>query len=630
MKKFSVFLAVVITICLIVPLPIRSEGMTADDLYKLIKDLENQGKFPLPVPTETVMVGTFNPTTGRFEGNVTRIIETDLGPVTDVWPSGRIPPNPTPQREGNYIVERSYYKQGNRAKMRERRYFAPVVNSPFTRLQFNAVGPVDLTVEVRAGSLYKSQSGRGSVAIDVQDAISITWTAKSGQRTFSDFLIIHRPQVPVIGAGAFTIPVLPVAVIYEPPPDQQKKSHAMYSTTKYIGTTTEVSFGTEKASTRPVKPQRFVSTAQMVDALKSASKLLQTTADAAKIGGFASKIPYISETVMALNLIANALGKVESAETKGYASASGTSLTLMYSEKVTYDTGPNDGGPGFGDVILYLKNAKFLWLFNGQELKLTLLGCEGNGVKEIGIRYLRENLRDKTKTGLDYEAGLALLKLDPFGDPSLGNKTVENINKVEPNRYEFRGTVDMRGVGGRQTATFIKEFRQEEWASAKEFTTRMDDYRKGWLGFLGIGVTTDETVKFTMWRQNYEKTKSGERAEVALEFNCSQDEIYIVDVYYDRIFGTFAFERGQAAQMAMLTGTVTWPDGKPMSGKTITLVIANKPIVTATNKEGRFEFYSSRIRGGTASLVVDNKVYRKVDLSLGKPISGINIQLQPR
>lgn len=246
---------------------------------------------------------------------------------------------------------------------------------------------------------------------------------------------------------------------------------------------------------------------------------------------------------------------------------------------------------------------------NGDRLELSMLGCDDNIPKLIGVDFLQKNLGNKEKTGLDYQVGKALLDLDPF----VVTKTSETLT----DRYEWVGTVEMRQTRSEYSLGFEKEFSQADWRSKREFTTRVEDYRKGRLSFLGIGVRKEETVESTSWNENISKTTRGEKTGVNLVFYCLTEETYITDIYYDSIFGTFAFESVPPAQTAMLSGSATGPDGKPLVGKMITLMIGAKPIITATNKEGRFEFYSSRIRGGKASLVIDNKIYQEISLSPG-------------
>lgn len=614
---------IIITILSILFLPICSSGesMTVDEFYRKIKELEHF--FPIPAWYETIKIGTYNASTRTFEGKVS--ITGSPESLADLFPGGRIPP---PRMEGDYKVE--WIKEGTR--VRYRKIYMPLIQTPYAVLQFDVQnGPATITVN------GKSHTVNGSALIDVGNESIVRWDIagwrkgegrkhKPPAEKYTEYytgkeegyLEIRRQIPPIIGLGVFTIPALPISVIYEPPPDRAKTTHARYSKTTYIGTTTEISFGTEKSTTRPVKPDKYNNINEMKNDLNTAANLLSAANLAAsKLG---RPIPYADKAIFALKFISDGLGKVSAIEEKGVAEAQGTSLTLKFSQTETFDTKPNDGGPGIGDVILYLKNAKFLWLAINGKLSLMMLGYEGNFAKHIGVDFLRRNLANKNATGLDYDVAQALLNLDPF--------VLKKSPSTLSDRFEYRGMVDLRGSGDEYTYALEKEFSQTDWRSYMEFTTRVEDYRKGWLSFLGIGVREDETVKFTSWNSSISKTIRGEKTSVELIFAGSIDEIYLVDVFFDRVFGTFAFESVPPAQTAMLSGRVIGADGKPISGKIVKAMVGKKSITTVTNKKGFFEFHSPRI-SGKASLVVDNKIHQEVSVATGKPVSGIILKLIP-
>ena len=49
--------------------------------------------------------------------------------------------------------------------------------------------------------------------------------------------------------GAFTIPVIPIAIVYAPPADSQKKSTATYGTSDSIGTSVSYDFSVDSSQT---------------------------------------------------------------------------------------------------------------------------------------------------------------------------------------------------------------------------------------------------------------------------------------------------------------------------------------------------------------------------------------------
>ena len=77
------------------------------------------------------------------------------------------------------------------------------------------------------------------VQVDVGRAGDVTWSVKSGTRIYRDRVLLDRPRI--IGAGAFTVPALPLAVVYEPPPDEHRLNQATYSVTTSLATSVQVS-----------------------------------------------------------------------------------------------------------------------------------------------------------------------------------------------------------------------------------------------------------------------------------------------------------------------------------------------------------------------------------------------------
>lgn len=591
----------IIIMCVVVFLPIHSEvkAMTADEIYSKIK--EYQEIFPFPVPTQTIKVGTFNASTGRFEGHISSIHVLD--PVKDVCPGGKCPAWP-PTYQGDYLIER--FVEGGFVKMR--RTYAPKINSPFAKLQFEVVNASGITVTA-LGKSETSPPGAKSVTIDVWESISVPWAVSAGGKSYNSKLIIRRSSLPpVIGAGVFTIPALPLSVIYEPPPDKQKTTYAKYTTTQYIGTTTKVAFSTERSTTRPVSPTGYSTVPEAQSNMRTAAFVIEKYPS-----------PYTAIAAKALRAIADGLGKMSATETTGYAETRQSALMLKSSVEQSYSTEPNDGGPGIGDIIIYLKNVKFLWLVNGGQLKLTLLGCEGNRPKLIGVYFLKRNLQNKTMTGLDPSVGQALLNLDPFvaGGPRA---------TLPDNRYDVAGTADLRGAGAWDRPKFTHDFSQTDLSARSDFTSRVEDYRKGWLSFLGLGVQADETVRFTSSHSSTTETVSGVKTEVELGFFGALDEIYIADVFFDRIFGTFAFRSVPPLMEPVVSGKAIGIDGKPLIKKSITLRIGTKSFVTMTDEKGSFGFRASTIPSGQASLIIDNKVYQRVSLSQAKPVRGVQLQ----
>ena len=88
----------------------------------------------------------------------------------------------------------------------------------------------------------------GSVSVNVWDRTGLQWTLEAGTASHQDQLIIQR-NVSIPAAGGFTIPVLPVAIIYAPSADSAKKSTATYAQGNTSGTSITYDFSTDTSQT---------------------------------------------------------------------------------------------------------------------------------------------------------------------------------------------------------------------------------------------------------------------------------------------------------------------------------------------------------------------------------------------
>ena len=71
----------------------------------------------------------------------------------------------------------------------------------------------------------------------------------------------------------------------------------------------------------------------------------------------------------------------------------------------------------------------------------------------------------------------------------------------------------------------------------------MTDSREGWLSFVGLGVTDTSTTRMTTTHSQSTELSISERIKTAVELHAAGSERYNIDVFYDRIFGGFAFRR---------------------------------------------------------------------------------------
>jgi hypothetical protein len=213
-------------------------SLTVDQAYAQIKNLENTGQLTLPEPRDTVSVGSIDFATGAFTWNVPTFVKTLV-----------IPPHP-PVTKTNTIIDTTVGLVTTSAvdlilkfvlKNVPQRVVATartvnVVTGGLGNITFSP--PSGITIQGFPTTLNIS----GEIRVDAGLAVSSllqTTTITPPVSTFSLLIkvpghpdvpieiVIARP--PVLGLGAFTVPAVPITVIYAPPQGKQLKNSATYT-----------------------------------------------------------------------------------------------------------------------------------------------------------------------------------------------------------------------------------------------------------------------------------------------------------------------------------------------------------------------------------------------------------------
>jgi hypothetical protein len=220
--------------------PSTPDQLSPEQLFELIKQYE--GVIPIPAPYVNLGVGTFNAATGAWNGFTTKVV-TDPEPIEHQ--PGQHPTNPAPHFTGAEYISVTVDAQWRRTVTTTP---APKVALAPVMLQFsvtNTTAPWSVTVD---GFTVTAPAGQSTLNVSAWDRTSVSWSIQAGGHTHSDRFMIQRPAgVPAF--GAFTIPVIPVAIVYAPPADSQQKSAATYGSTDTVGTTVSWDFSTDSSQT---------------------------------------------------------------------------------------------------------------------------------------------------------------------------------------------------------------------------------------------------------------------------------------------------------------------------------------------------------------------------------------------
>ena len=552
------------------------------DVYNAIKAQE--ANFPIPKTTATYVVGTLDALTGRFTYAVPTYSETDTdtGPLE---PGGPLKPLPHPiTLVGGRIT---------------------ALNVQNVILQFNVKNRQarDFVLSVPGFPDAHAAQNQDFVTLNVGSASGIdAFTLTCGKRYISQLPLEIIYQI--VGAGAFTMPALPVAIIYAPPPDQSNKNTASWSFSNTTGTSSTLITTQQQGSGTP--SLQFNIPADLASVIQLVGQDMQLSGDPGTkaVGGTLGVVG------RAIALIPSIFGQTNVSSSVGTTSTQQKVLTLTITEQQTVTTSGQSGGPGSGDLIYYLTNARLCWFANNGLLQLALLGWDR--VASVSAGFLRSQ---GAQSGLDPATIQALLALDPFvaGGPQ--------APLTQP-RFELVETTEINAGEWKRIETY--SFNQQDTNTSVRSSATMIDMKAGWLSFLGFGPERTGTNTISMSFSTSTQNTAGRTVTDTVDLFAGPTEIYSVEIYADVIFGTFAYRSVPVAATPKVTGTVQDSLNKPLPFAEVTLVNNGRRFVTRADAHGRFAFHSGSIAPGHT---VISSGHAQTQLAFaGNPVGNLNLK----
>lgn len=129
-----------------------------------------------------------------------------------------------------------------------------------------------------------------------------------------------------------------------------------------------------------------------------------------------------------------------------------------------------------------------------------------------------------------------LLSLDPF---VAGGRAAT----PDPNRFVYVESLSPGGSVIETTEAFTVTPSSER--ATTNFSTHAQDFKAGSLSFVGIGVTKDKTVQNTVSHTSALQESSPFSQKIDAAFHAEEGEFYVVDIYYDTVFDTYAFQKAE-------------------------------------------------------------------------------------
>jgi len=511
-------------------------------------------KFPIPKPSATVKVGTWNAATNLFTYAVPSYHKT-IGEE-----SGGLKPHPI-MHTGREVT---------------------VINVYNLYLSFEVVnGQGNLQVSIPGlPTVTAPSSNPNSVAINVGTLECVnSLTLKSGGRTFDLIrdlpLLIYRP---LVGVGAFTLPALPIAIVYAPPQGSLNKNTQTFSWSKSSGTTSQVSLSQQRVTAPQLALVR--AGAEFQTDLKVASQVIGLLPAPA------------AEFAKLLNLAAAGYSPPADTKTVDVTVSNQHTLTVQDTTGNAVTTDPATGGPGSGDILCFLRNVRLVWFVDNGQLKLALIDFEG-----ISLLTVHALQTQGVQTGLDPATIQALCNLDPLIAGPKAVLSPPRFTRPEPQNVQVGGGTSPYKYTVTHTVT------QSDLETTTTVNQDVASAGQSLPNYLGPDAT-DDTVQVKLTQSSASGTTTGNTVSTELDLYSGPLEIYCVDLFYDTIFGTFAMQQSAvtAASSPLLSGVAFDASNRPAALQEVRLASGNQVFATRTDDKGRYAFHAAAIKPGPVTL----------------------------
>jgi hypothetical protein len=615
------------------------QANTTDGRYQAIKYLE--GCLSIPATNLTVNVGTFNAGTGTFQ------LASGIAPQTitvKIPEAGDSHGNTKPV----LTAEAFNYAAAGANAVNITLSFQSATGAPIqasvkpandvTATPNLICGAGDKNCPWPATALPANWTGSGSPAnVNVGTATNVVFTLVSGGKTYNGYLRILRP--PVIGVGAFTIPVLPVTIIYAPPQDQNgqsKNTNAYTSTINHVVAVSSAlsldnstkSPGTTDWNGAPYADPYAVSK-NMTDIGKNLPSGVGTM-----FGAVGTEV----------GILQKVFGSVSYTGSEGTTIQQNQSLTVTDSTSDQITTGTS-GGPGLDDMFVYLFNVKVAWVVLNGKVQLTMLGYDrGQKTGKALLAYKDSHTVTDCVVGPDGhtqhcftpDGAKALLSLDPF-TASLVNTPYTSNTQIPVSQTSLPAPrfaaasceiKDLTGSDGNWKTSYTHTVTQQDQSTTTTFSQYAMDSTAGWAAYSGDPGVIDQTQTLTTKVTNTVTmgNQVGNQFSASASFN-PQGDPFAVESCFDSTFGGFAFLPLAVTAQPTYSGNLSFPPGTtPILGQEVSVQVAGTRYTTRTDAKGHYEFHIASLPQGPATLTV-GKMSQPITITSIRPLpTGLQIR----
>jgi hypothetical protein len=598
--------------------------------YNQIKALENANvPLPLPAPTDAVLVGSINAQTGAFTWSVPTFQQqinmstgnstarpllqvaggglggTGLGEVGDgsgisgtlggggttgtTGGSGTIEP-PTIITVGtvatNCVNLSLLFDVTNVQAIQEQTRVATTGSVGVISGETGSTGNVTISGFPTSGTqgsqiilnagLAASATEQTTSVLPAIETFPIGITV-NGTLTYIHIAII-RP--PVLGIGAFTIPALPVAIVFSPPQGALAKNSNTF-TDKVIYTTSMSTSVSTQTATKTAQAYTPADLAGKVGQL--ATQLGAVVAGVAAIGATGASSPSLINVIsgppgggtlsgietaggggggsMSLgdalknygaswSLVSSIISGLSSAEsdsdTSTITSQTNTTVTVSYTMSDTYGSEAG-AGPLDGDRFVYLQNVVAMWANINGDVGISVLGYQSVGAYagQVLVADLRtiESGGTQTTSGLDAATIKLLLALDPYYVLSQrGNVVSLQPPLLGPPRFVAMDPANVNAAGTASTGDVFTRANEQITDTSTTTTNQsvsVTDVKPGWIDVLFGADNTETTTTVTLTNTVTTDQKTDETiTNTVTMYSTGASDSYSIDFYYDNLFQT--------------------------------------------------------------------------------------------
>jgi hypothetical protein len=373
--------------------------------------------------------------------------------------------------------------------------------------------------------------------------------------------------------GAFVVPHLLVAILYDPPGEGSSSS---FSNTSTAGTVLSWDFSRTSGMVETVDPNRWM------ELFNLAVQGITTAAG----------VPAAGQVMTTFSrLFAEPTVDTTTMMTRSESSSKGTFFSVTHA--FATDNQNLYPYPGKGDAYIILHDVLFVYVAKNGKVYLAPVAC-AKGFDKLMPWQLKDYLPPPLVE--------RYLALDPMVTNQPPNRrTLTPTGMRMPQRFRYADSLRCQLV----QETYGYTWEEIQTTGMSQTTTHTVVEKGG--GFItqltGGGGGAMWGITYTTSVQQIVATED----VASLTVRCAEAPGYWIDVYYDAIFRTLLGVRGDPltpAGQAALTGTATDALGRPVPNLRVSLAIGDARYSVHTDNMGNFLFPVATLPRGTGTLIV--------------------------